>query len=169
MSRPETVLSPRSSLSSSPISSASSIDSPLISDSISDWAEHSRDRVHQRGIHSDSYTTSDSESPMTPWDLRRDLGLPNSADRHQDTSDEDQNQDDHDENNMPPLYLGHTRWKQSQQPHTPGQNHRTLSADHVDRTTLHRRTRSKTKHIYHTHRNVHYEQHLCESLIFHVL
>lgn len=175
MSRAETVLSPRSSLSSSPISSASSIDSPLISDSISDWGEHSRDRSPHSGSASNS--ASGSESPMTPWNLRPDLGLPTSADRRQDSSEADPNQDDdNQDNNVPPLYLGHTRWKQSQQqgrfasdplPHTPGQHHRMLSADHADRAGLHRRTRSRTKHTYHTYRNVYYERHLCESTCFH--
>lgn len=195
-SRTGTVLSPRSSLSSSPFSSTSSIDSPLISDSISDWAhnpdaEHhshnrrrsSHHRHHRYGIHSpaefsssnslpSSASASDPDSaPMTPWNGRPSLALPeisdgqhrqghSSGNEHLNLDDVDDAFFDENENNNPPLYLGHTRWKQTQG--TPGQQPANLPGDrtntHVGRgATLHRRTKFRTKH---THRNVYYERHL---------
>lgn len=191
-SHPETVLSPRSSLSSSPFSSASSIDSPLISDSISDWTyKYPRDSEHRSGnhrrrqirsgIHSpassgshslpSSASTSDSV-PMTPWKFHPDLALPEAMDRRQGlSSDENPNfldgDEAFDENNIPPLYLGHTRWKQTQG--TPGHPPANLPGDrtnaHVDRTALNRKSRLKTKH---THRNIYYERHLCKLFSFFV-
>lgn len=106
---------------------------------------------------------------MTPWNDRPNLAIPEPSERRQGHSNgnEHLNLDEgddvfFDENELaetdPPLYLGHTRWKQTQgtPAHVPGALPATPQADRG--RTLHRKTRARPKH---TRKDVYYEKQLC--------